>query len=102
MDDTEKQLEFILPDDTAAKNDNKDEPIVELVDENNEVISRSDDGADEDVHKKLKTLEKKLKEEIIESLVKSWNYLLFHKRLVKVCHCGCQRVLHYEIDWSSF
>jgi hypothetical protein len=63
MEDTEKQLEFILPDDTAVKNDEKNEPIVELVNENDEVISRSNDGDDEDVHKKLKSLEKKLKEE---------------------------------------
>ena len=63
MENDGKQLEFILPDETTIKVEEKDEPIVELVNENDEVISRSDEGDDDDVHKKLKSLEKKLKDE---------------------------------------
>jgi hypothetical protein len=67
MENDGKQLEFILPDEPAAKAEDKDQPIVEFVNENDEVVSRSDntsdDGDNEDVHKKLKALEKKLKEE---------------------------------------
>jgi hypothetical protein len=63
MENDGKQLEFILPDETTIKVEEKDEPIVELVNENDEVISRNDEGDDDDVHKKLKSLEKKLKDE---------------------------------------
>ena len=64
MENDGKQLEFLLPDEPIAKVEDKDEPIVEIVNENDEVISRSGDtDEDGDVHKKLKTLEKKLKDE---------------------------------------
>jgi hypothetical protein len=63
MENDGKQLEFLLPDEPTTKVEEKDEPIVELVNENDEVISRNDEGDDDDVHKKLKSLEKKLKDE---------------------------------------
>ena len=63
MENDGKQLEFLLPDEPTTKVEEKDEPIVELVNENDEVISRSNEGDDDDVHKKLRSLEKKLKDE---------------------------------------
>lgn len=63
MADEEKQLEITLPDDNPPKVEEKSDPIIEVIGENDEPIQASDDDDSNDVEKQLKKLKKKLEKE---------------------------------------
>jgi len=67
MADDDKQLEIFVPDDIPEQKKEEDKPIVQVVDENNNVIEGPDHGDMDDRgdpnEKKLKKLQKKLEKE---------------------------------------
>ena len=63
MADEEKQLEIVLPDENQPKADNKNEPIVEVIGENDPIPAETADEDGDDVESQLKKLKKKLEDE---------------------------------------
>jgi hypothetical protein len=63
MADEEKQLEIVLPDENQPKDNEKSDPIVEVIGENDQPSMESEDEDGDDVQKQLKKLKKKLEDE---------------------------------------
>lgn len=63
MADEEKQFEITLPDDNPPKVEEKVDPIVEVIGENEEKLVATDDDDGDDTEKQLRKLKKKLEKE---------------------------------------
>lgn len=63
MSDEEKQLEIVLPDENQSKEDDKNEPIVEISDGNTRNSAENSDNNADDVQSQLAALKKKLEDE---------------------------------------
>jgi hypothetical protein len=63
MADEEKQLEIVLPDENQPKTEDKSEPIVEIIGEEEVAAQQDSNNEDNDVEKQLAKLKKKLEAE---------------------------------------
>lgn len=63
MADEEKQLEIVLPDENQPKTEDKSEPIVEIIGEEEVAAQQDSNDEDNDVEKQLAKLKKKLEAE---------------------------------------